>query len=236
MSEPEEPVPTRCPKCGYTRNPESDECPACGVVFSRFRPPPDVSYGGTGEVREGGLDPDTGGFNPYAPPTAAVGQAMFAPEALELADRGARLGARVLDTILLLVAAAAATIPVAVSVSKRSDLGLALGAVWALGVLIGLLAWNLIWLHRYGQTPGKRMVSVKIVRSNGERASLPRLVFLRWFVPGLFSAFPYLGYLFAFVNVLFIFRDDRRCIHDHLADTIVVVAVPEASVPLASVR
>ena len=36
------------------------------------------------------------------------------------------------------------------------------------GLLLALMIWNLIWLHRYGQTIGKRIVKIRIVRSNGE--------------------------------------------------------------------
>jgi uncharacterized RDD family membrane protein YckC len=39
------------------------------------------------------------------------------------------------------------------------------------------------------------------------------------------ESIPLLGGLFSLVNVCFIFRDDRRCIHDLIADTIVVKVV-----------
>jgi hypothetical protein len=49
-------------------------------------------------------------------------------------------------------------------------------------------------------------------------------VILRGFIPGLIGAIPYIGPLFSLVNVLFIFREDYRCVHDHIAGTIVVQA------------
>lgn len=224
MSEPQSLVQTgleaeKCPKCGYTRDPESEECPACGVVFSRFRPR---------EIRED--------FNPYAPPSAAVGQPLLVSEALELADRAARLGARIVDAILIVVAVFVAAVPLAIAGKSGSDAAAGFALLWMPVALLGLLSWNLVWLHRYGQTPGKRLVNVRIVRSNGERVSLGRIIGLRWLVPAVLGSIPYLGVVFALVNILFIFRDDRRCIHDHLADTIVVTAPPEPSLPLVTVR
>lgn len=36
-------MPTRCPKCGYARTPADTapdyECPRCGVVYAKYRPP-----------------------------------------------------------------------------------------------------------------------------------------------------------------------------------------------------
>src|SRR5262245_6484978 len=90
-SDPEGTVPSRCPKCGYTRDPESEECPACGVVFSRFRPQAPEPYRDLAEARPGAVTTGSGAFNPYAPPVAALGSAAQGLESMELADRGARL-------------------------------------------------------------------------------------------------------------------------------------------------
>ncbi len=54
--------------------------------------------------------------------------------------------------------------------------------------------------------------------------TLGRLVFLRYGGPGLIGQIPFLGSLFSLLDALFIFSEERRCIHDHFADTKVVVA------------
>ncbi|MEA2700447.1 MAG: hypothetical protein QOI66_4718, partial [Myxococcales bacterium] len=48
---------------------------------------------------------------------------------------------------------------------------------------------------------------------------------LRGVVNGIISAIPYLGGLYALVDALFIFRDDRRCIHDLIAGTRVIAVI-----------
>jgi uncharacterized RDD family membrane protein YckC len=91
-------------------------------------------------------------------------------------------------------------------------------ALLALGVL------QVVYFVRDGQTIGKKAVKIRIVRTDGSRASGGRLVGARVLVPGLLGAVPVVGVFFGFVNILFIFRQDQRCLHDHIADTKVVVA------------
>jgi hypothetical protein len=49
-------------------------------------------------------------------------------------------------------------------------------------------------------------------------------VFLRAIVPGLIGAIPCVGNLFVLFDVLFIFGEERRGIHDYIAGTKVVEA------------
>lgn len=67
-------------------------------------------------------------------------------------------------------------------------------------------------------------VSVKIVRHDGSRVALGRVFGLRMVVPSIIYMVPLLGFVFYLVDVLFIFRGDRRCVHDLMADTRVVSA------------
>ena len=48
--------------------------------------------------------------------------------------------------------------------------------------------------------------------------------FLTSFVWAIITAVPFVGPLVGLIGILFIFRDDRRCLHDHLAGTRVVQA------------
>jgi uncharacterized RDD family membrane protein YckC len=163
--------------------------------------------------------------NPYAPPTAHVEDVDLRAE-YSLAGRWARFGAALIDAVLgaLVGWALWSATPLATLVASGA---------WSLvqGLLVvtigGLLFFTLIhgWLlATRGQTLGKRLVGLRIVRSNGERASLARLLGLRYFVGGAIQAVPGLGTLYALIDSLLIFRESRQCLHDNIADTIVVVA------------
>jgi uncharacterized RDD family membrane protein YckC len=98
--------------------------------------------------------------------------------------------------------------------------------VLGLGVvlsLVGLVAW--IWLTirnvvANGQTIAKKMLDIKVVRTDGSPVSLSRIFWLRNFVNGLLGVIP----LYSLIDVLLIFGAERQCIHDKIADTIVVKA------------
>jgi uncharacterized RDD family membrane protein YckC len=88
--------------------------------------------------------------------------------------------------------------------------------------LLIVMVVNLVLLQRNGQTIGKKMLGIRIVRSDGSRATLGRIFWLRGFVNGLFYYIPFVGRLYALVDSLAIFGSARRCVHDYVADTIVV--------------
>jgi len=169
-------------------------------------------------------------FNPYETPAAPLADPA-SQEYLELADRGTRLGAKFLDGLIMGVGfmvigfTAAIAIPAMLSRSaapKSSSLFFIVFAVLVGCLVLAMAIWNLVWLSRYGQTVAKRILKIRIVRSNGDPVGMGRLVGLRIVLMWVLESVPFLGPLFSLVNVCFIFRDDRRCIHDLMADTIVV--------------
>ena len=69
-----------------------------------------------------------------------------------------------------------------------------------------------------GQTIGKRVMQIRVVDARtGRYPGWVRLVILRAYVNGLFAAATF-G-LYGLVDALFIFRNDRRTLHDRLART-----------------
>jgi uncharacterized RDD family membrane protein YckC len=139
-----------------------------------------------------------------------------------LAGRGTRLAAVLLDVAF----GAAATILgllLFANVVGRPDQGELLVAV-----LLGLgplLLCQMILLSTRGQTLGKAILGIQIVRyDNGDNPGFGRAVVLRSILPGLLGSIPVLGILFAVGNILFIFGEERRCLHDYLAGTQVVQA------------
>jgi len=76
-------------------------------------------------------------------------------------------------------------------------------------------------LYNYGQTIGKRIVGIAISTLDYKVPEFNRLIALRYVpfrVAGLIPGIQVLP----IVDVLFIFRSDRRCLHDLLAGTQVI--------------
>jgi uncharacterized RDD family membrane protein YckC len=142
--------------------------------------------------------------SPYAPPKATLEDA--APPPVELAARSARLGAAVIDTVALGGAAFFGAL------FHPAGLFAGMAAVGAI---------NLWTLHRARASLGKLALSLRVVRTDGTEAELWRIVLLRWLPTGLIGFIPGLN-LLNLVDVLFIFRGDRRCVHDLIADTVVI--------------
>ena len=85
------------------------------------------------------------------------------------------------------------------------------------------LLLNGVFLANHGQTIGKRIMKVKIVDMEGKQVGFLKLYSLRYLAFSLITQIPVAGGLLALVNVLFIFGKPRRCLHDFLTGTQVVV-------------
>jgi uncharacterized RDD family membrane protein YckC len=186
-------------------------------------------------------DPEHRPFNTALLQPAAAAAALpptTPPPPPEAASRGSRLGAKVLDWItallpLVLAGGVAIALVPAFLLTHRAEAWTALRDSALLGILalammlgyVALAVWNAVWLHRYGQTIGKRLLGIRIVRGDGSRASLGRIFALRYLPMALLGGLTgHPGGLVKLVDVLCIFRDDRRCLHDLIADTRVVRA------------
>ena len=164
-------------------------------------------------------------FNPYQAPIAHV-EDIHDTENIELAERGTRLGAVIIDALIFLVPGLLAFVPIMLFSRQGSAESIGVGAMIAVSVgilgILAILVIDFVMLHRTGQTIGKRFMNVKIIRTDGSRAGLTRIFFLRMFVPGLIGGIPVVGMIFSIVDPLFIFQESRRCVHDLIADTVVI--------------
>lgn len=177
--------------------------------------------------------------NPFAPPSAdieSVGaiRPITADEA-ELATRWQRLGAATVDGLIFWVA----LIPVIVGIGfasyqQRAAAGESVGQMIAtaggLGLVGGLLLLAFVVLNAYllttrGQSVGKIVAGTRVVMVDGARAPFVRVVPLRWmlfmfmgWIPGLSKV----AVLVSLIDMLMIFRRNRRCLHDVVAGTKVV--------------
>jgi uncharacterized RDD family membrane protein YckC len=169
------------------------------------------------------MESETANHNPYAAPQSPL---AAQPPSLrqEPAGRAIRLGAVLIDNVLFTIA----FLPGYLLLLEEMPVDTASILQWiapVTGLLgLGLLGYNLWLLHRQGQTLAKSWLGIRIVRADGSRSGLGRIFWLRYFFPTLIGAIPCVGGIFSLVDALFIFADDRRCLHDHMADTMVVLA------------
>jgi uncharacterized RDD family membrane protein YckC len=144
------------------------------------------------------------------------------------AGRFRRLGAALVDNLLALsvlfvagvIGAALSAAAGARTVADQSPWMIGVGAV----AVLALASFQSFRLATTGQTIAKKWFGLKIVKVDGLRPGFGSAVLMRGVLPGAVSLVPYLGWLFWLVDVLFILRGDRRCLHDRMAGTKVVRA------------
>jgi uncharacterized RDD family membrane protein YckC len=94
--------------------------------------------------------------------------------------------------------------------------------------VIVALGYDIVFLMLAGQTPGKQLVGVRVIRVDGERLRLWNV--LRRHVGYVISGILFLGFLWI------LFDNRRQGWHDKLAGTIVVYSWPEEEVQGTMVR
>ncbi|MEP6504406.1 MAG: RDD family protein [Betaproteobacteria bacterium] len=191
-----------------------------------------------------------GSQNPFAPPRALVDDQIDTQIEMIEATRGSRFAAAIIDVLALMGIAAivgilaAIALPAYAAYQKRalgSDVPASVGGsviaiVIGLVVLVsivGIFVYTGVLVYRYGQTIGKRMMGIRVVRTDGSRVAFGRFIFLRWLPIALLGMIPLVGYIVTLVDVLLIFRDNRLCVHDNIADTKVVTAASSEGATLA---
>lgn len=164
--------------------------------------------------------------NPYAPPQAVVEDVDDPAAGIQLADRGTRLGAALLDGLifgLMVYLPFVLSFTFGMSASKAGQvsstgswIGLLLGGV-------GFIVWMFFtvkYLGENGQSIGKKACKIKMLRTDGSEVSISRVIIGRNVINTVLGIIP----LYGLIDVLFIFGNARRCVHDYIADTIVIKA------------
>ena len=161
--------------------------------------------------------------NPYASPDADIQVDTAIPG--ELAGRGRRLGGSIIDGILMMII----FWPI-----------LLLFGYWERAVAQQLTAANLILvgvvgigtfllingylLMSSGQTVAKRILRMRIVSVHDDRiVPIGKLIGLRYLPQWVLGQVPVVGGILMLINALFIFGEQRRCVHDLIAGTKVVM-------------
>lgn len=165
--------------------------------------------------------------NPYRAPEAPITNPVLDTD---LAGLGERLAAALIDAFIMLCIMLPAmyfggyfkaVIDAALSGAKPP---FGLIAMWGgIGFLIFVLVQGFP-LSTTAQTWGKRVLRIKIVDLDGGKPPFSRLLAMRYLPVNVASLVPVLGSILPLVDVLFVFRQDRRCVHDLIAGTKVVKA------------
>jgi uncharacterized RDD family membrane protein YckC len=145
-----------------------------------------------------------------------------------LAPRIVRLFAALIDLALSLLVVVPVTVYFGVwdGVLENPEAGSALP--WTTTLLLALLNWGVFFLlhgvllYRHGQTIGKHCVDIAIVTLDGDKPDFIPLVAKRYLPIALVTYVPVVGGLLSLIDILFIFRADKRCVHDLIAGTRVV--------------
>lgn len=163
--------------------------------------------------------------NPYQSPQSVVADVTSGPE---LAGRGARLGAAILDGVI----AAVVIMPIMFfggyftaatqAAMAGEQLGYGVQFVWGLLGLVVFFAIQFVPLKQSGQTWGKKIVGVRIIALDGTQPGIGVLLGRRYLFSNGVALVPMIGWVLSLVNILFIFRGDKRCLHDLVAGTQVV--------------
>lgn len=162
----------------------------------------------------------------YAPPQSHVEDVVQPGEpAGELASRAKRFVAAMIDGVIAI--AVIWLLSVFTPVNVWEDDGSSLWEPQLQSALVGFLIY--VALHGWllatrGQTIGKALLGIRIARPDGSKPSLGRILGLRESLQFLTAVIPGVGQIYVLVDCLFIFRASRRCLHDQIADTVVLSA------------
>lgn len=153
-------------------------------------------------------------------------------ERRELASRGSRLGAAMLDSLAFGVCYIPMLVLIPLGTNAFDGDGFGTGGVVSIIVIalagllfIGMAIVQLVFMYKRSQSIGKRLLGLIVCdRDTGLRASPGKNIGMRTMLNGVISSVPYLGSVYGLVDALFIFGEEKRCLHDLLANTIVARA------------
>lgn len=160
----------------------------------------------------------------FAPPRAHVEDIPVAGRVGEAATRMSRLLAAVVDVFIALVLLGLISWLTPWNPWAAPSDGYWMLPQWS-AAIGGFLVFALThgWLlATRGQTIGKVLLRIRIARPDGSQASLGRVLGLRYGIGSLLTVIPALGQIWGLLDAVFIFRASRRCLHDQIADTVVL--------------
>lgn len=138
-------------------------------------------------------------------------------------SRGSRFVANLIDSaVVSLPAVACLLLFVVFSATSGKDQPELAALLMVGGLFVGVAAGfgvQIAMQVRFAQSVGKRMMKLKVVRNDGSPVELWRIILLRNLA--LQVAAQLCGFV-GIIDALMIFGDEMRCLHDLVADTVVV--------------
>jgi len=173
--------------------------------------------------------------NPYLAPATNVAD-IIVPGKIELAKRFVRLGAFTINSLVFIILFYVLIFILSFSFMffniSDTNSGFSYGGIaymWTLssilafiGAFILFIAINFQLLRDNGQTFGKHIFKIKIVNNDGSSINVWWIIFFRYFLQWIFFLIPIIGFIYISINYLLIFRKSHKCLHDNIANTIVV--------------
>ncbi len=142
-----------------------------------------------------------------------------------LAGRGERLLAKCIDVLIVLVPVFIVSWMVMASSGESTDTFASVTAFWL--VILSVVIVQAYFLSTQGQSLAKKMLHIRILDAETLTAGgFARIFLLRSVLNFILIFIPF----YCVVDALYIFRKDRRCVHDFLARTIVVRATANDTV------
>ncbi|MFF4451053.1 RDD family protein [Streptomyces goshikiensis] len=220
----------------FLKKPQEPTPPSGGSPYGSPPPPPPGTPGGPGGGGPGGFPPPPppyGGGDPYG----SGGGGMPDPLAgmPPLADFGRRLGARIVDVLIVTIPLFLIQLPFnnkryMVDTDKGEDVTEVItnsyggsGLLWTLIGIIAYVGYDWFFTKRDGRTPGKRWLGLRVAMLNdgsvpGSSASLSRAAVL-W-VPTLVCCFCL--WPLALIVSMLVDKPYKQALHDKVAKTVVV--------------
>jgi len=177
--------------------------------------------------------------NPYTAPQSSP-EPITAPgiqPAFELASRWARLGASLIDSLivcvvffpLLLLIVSLSFIPgmrdsgsflANIELISTSLVGKVVAAIMGIGIYLLIHGYMLV---KSGQSIGKKALGIQIVDYNTQQLLPPgRVLGMRYVITSLIAQLPVIGQFWGLIDALFIFGNEKRCLHDLMANSSVI--------------
>jgi uncharacterized RDD family membrane protein YckC len=156
--------------------------------------------------------------NPYQAP-AAFGYTAPRSYHDRLASRGRRFLGALVDSLFLMLGAAPGFVLMIATADSNEEMS-TLGLVLLFGgmLVVGIINW--VMIANSGQSIAKRLLGMQIIKiDTGELPGFLHGVVLRSWVP---AAINQVCNLFSLIDALWIFGEERRCLHDLIAQTIVI--------------